>query len=210
MLYNAAMNTFLCVGAAWSPRSLVLNPPMTDAELFEFCILNDVSRIERTREGVIHMNAPAGITSSSGNSEISAQLHSWWKTHRRGRVYDSSAGFHLPDGSMLSPDAAYLTAETFAQTTKEDRKGFAHICPDFIIELLSETDRLTVAKKKMERWIENGVQVGWLIMPKKRQVLVYSGGSENFVSVKSDFVDGLGPVEGFRLDLAEVWECYDT
>jgi len=209
MLYNAAMNTFLCVGAAWSPRSLVLNPPMTDAELFEFCILNDVSRIERTREGVIHMNAPAGSISSDGNSEIITQLRSWWKTHKRGRVYDSNGGFHLPDGSMLSPDAAYLTAETFARTTREDRKGFPHVCPDFVIELLSETDRVLIAKKKMEQWIENGVQVGWLVTPKKRQVLVYSSGSENFVSVKSDFVDGSEPVEGFRLDLAEVWECYD-
>lgn len=155
------------------------------------------------------MNAPAGSISSDGNSEIITQLRSWWKTHKRGRVYDSNGGFHLPDGSMLSPDAAYLTAETFARTTREDRKGFPHVCPDFVIELLSETDRVLIAKKKMEQWIENGVQVGWLVTPKKRQVLVYSSGSENFVSVKSDFVDGSEPVEGFRLDLAEVWECYD-
>ncbi len=209
MLYNFAMHTFLCIGAAWSPRSLVLNPPMTDAELFEFCALNDISRIERTKEGVIHMNAPAGGDSSSGNSEITTQLRSWWKTHKRGRVYDSNAGFHLPDGSMLSPDAAYLTAEKLALLTREDRKGFPHVCPDFVIELLSETDRFTVAKKKMEQWIGNGVQVGWLVVPKKRQVLVYSSGSEGFIPAKGSFVDGSGPVAGFRLDLAEVWECYD-
>lgn len=155
------------------------------------------------------MNAPAGGDSSSGNSEIDTQLRTWWKTHKRGQVYDSNAGFYLPDGSMLSPDAAYLTAEKFALLTREDRKRFPRVCPDFIIELLSETDRLSVAKKKMEQWLENGVQVGWLVMPKKRQVLVYLGGIKDPSTIKDSFVDGSGPVAGFRLDLAEVWECYD-
>lgn len=106
------MHTLLPIDAASMPRSLVIEPPMTDAELEAFCRLNDAAQVERTKEGVIHMNPPAGSLSSSGNADINSQLYIWWKTHRRGRVYDSSAGFYLPDSSLLSPDSSYLTEET--------------------------------------------------------------------------------------------------
>ncbi len=111
------------------------------------------------------MNRPAGMLTSDGNSEIARQLRNWWITHRRGRVGDSSAGFYLPDGSLLSPDAAYLLPETLAKTAKAELRGFPHICPDFVIELRSPSDRLATGMEKMERWIENGVKLGWLIDP---------------------------------------------
>ena len=202
------MHTLLPIDAAALPRNLVLEPPMTDAEFEEFCRLNDVTHIERSREGVIRMNAPAGSGTSDGNAEIVTQLRGWWKTHRGGRVYDSSAGFYLPDSSLLSPDASYLTAETLAKLTREERKGFPHVCPDFVIELLSETDRLAAARKKMELWIENGARLGWLVDPDKQRVLVYESGGESPAIVSGDAVQGSGPVEGFCLNLAEVWDCY--
>jgi Uma2 family endonuclease len=201
------MSTLLPIDARITPRSLRLDPPMTDAEFEKFCFANDVARIERTREGVIQMNPPAGSFSSDGNSEIGEQLRTWWKTHRRGRVYDSNGGFYLADGSMLSPDASYLTAERLAPLTRQDRLGFPHVCPDFVIELLSESDRLRDAKQKMERWIENGAQLGWLIDPYKRVVHIYRPGSVS-VSGKVSVV-GEGPVAGFTLQLNDVWECYE-
>ncbi len=152
------------------------------------------------------MNPPAGFPSSSGNAEVVAQLKFWWRTHRRGAVGDSSAGYYLPDGSMMSPDASYLTAETFAKVNPKLR-GFPHVCPDFVIELLSESDSLPKTKRKMELWIENGAAVGWLINPRKRQVSVYAAG-QPLASVTGGVVHGSGPVAGFALDLAEVWECY--
>jgi Uma2 family endonuclease len=191
-----------------SPRSLVLEPPMTDAELEAFCQLYDVKRVERTREGVIEMNPPTGSYTSDGNSEVTAQLRAWWKTHRRGRVYDSNGGFYLADGSMLSPDASYVTAEKLAGVTKEDRRGFPHICPDFVIKLFSETDRMAKLKQKMERWIENGAQLGWLIDPYRREVHVYGPGGSRLSSEGASVV-GEGPVAGFTLDLSEVWSCYE-
>ena len=101
------MGTFLPVhlpvNAPPIPRSLVLDPPLTDAELEQFCRLNHVARIERTKEELIRMNPPAGMFTSDENAELIAQLRGWRKTHRRGRVCDSNAGFYLPDGSMLGP-----------------------------------------------------------------------------------------------------------
>ncbi len=201
------MGTLLPFHALTTPRRLVIDPPMTDAELFRFCLENEVLRVERTREGLIEMNAPAGGESSSANAEISYQLVAWWKKHRQGSVYDSNAGFHLPDGSMLSPDAAYVTAERLAAVTREDRQGFLPLCPDFIIELLSRTDRFTTTRRKMERWIENGAQLAWLIDPYRQTVFVSRPGKP-IVTVENSVLEGEGPIAGLVFDLAAVWEYY--
>ena len=201
------MSTLLPIDLRITPRSLHLDPPMTDAEFEEFCLGNDVARVERTREGVIQMNPPVGSDTSAGNAAVGYQLRAWCRTHKRGCVYDSSAGFYLADGSMLSPDASYLTPETLASLTKQDRRGFPHACPDFVIELFSETDRLRDAKQKMERWIENGAQLGWLIDPYKRVVHIYRRDTTSVSNGPT--VAGEGPVDGFTLQLEDVWECYE-
>ena len=202
------MNTLLPIDAATTPHSLTIDPPMTDAQLEEFCRLNDVARIERTKEGVIRMNPPAGFYTSDGNAEIGGQLRAWWKTHRRGRTCDSNAGFYLPDGSLLSPDAAYISEERLRPLSRADLKGFPHVCPEFVIELLSPSDRLSEAMEKMQQWIANGVQLGWLIDPSQRKVFVYRPGAKA-LTVTSDTLPGDGLVAGFVLDLNEVWDRYD-
>lgn len=191
-----------------TPRSLVLNPPLTDAEFEALCAANDLVYFERTREGEILMQSPAGGFTSRGNAAIGAQLYSWWKTHRLGWVNDSSGGFFLPDGSMLNPDAAYVLPQKLKGLTKDDLTGFPYLCPDFIIELLSASDNVPTAQQKMERWMENGVTLGWLIDPYKKMVYVYEPGREA-TAVSGKTVQGSGPVEGLTLDLDELWRCYE-
>jgi Uma2 family endonuclease len=133
---------------------------LTDAEFEALCRDNDNVQIERTREGVIRMNPPAGGLTGDGNAEIIRQLRNWWMVHRRGRVFDSNTGFYLPDSSMLSRDAAYVGANKLKGLTRTQLTGFPRLCPDFVIELLSESDSLARAKSKMELWIENGATLG--------------------------------------------------
>jgi Uma2 family endonuclease len=190
------------------PRSVFLDPPLSDAEFEALCAANDLIRFERTREGEILMNPPAGGFTSRGNVEILAQLHSWWKTHRRGMLFDSNGGFFLPDGSMLTPDASYVLPKRSKGLTRDDLTGFPRLCPDFVIELLSVSDSLPKAQQKMERWIENGVTLGWLIDPYKKKVYVYEPDREA-PAVSGNAVQGSGPVEGFTLDLDELWRCYE-
>jgi Uma2 family endonuclease len=190
------------------PRSVVLDPPLSDAEFEALCAANDLIRFERTREGEILMNPPTGGFTSEGNAEIVSQLRSWWKTHRRGRMYDSNGGFFLPDGSMLNPDASYVLPKKLKDLTRDDLTGFLRLCPDFVIELLSISDSLPKARQKMERWIENGAALGWLIDPYKKKVYVYEPGRKASV-VSGNAVRGKGPVEGFVLDLNELWRCYE-
>ena len=201
------MNTTLEIPAL-PPRSIVLTPPLTDEEFEHMCEQTKLGSLERSKEGTIVMNAPAGGLTSDGNSEITRQLRNWWMQHRRGRVFDSSGGFFLPDGSMLNPDAAYVTAAQLRGLTRKDLARLPRLTPAFVVELRSESDRLRVAAEKMEAWIANGIELGWLIDPEAKQVHIYSKGSEPRVESGSS-VAGAGPVDDFVLDLEEVWRCYE-
>ncbi len=109
---------------------------------------------------------------------------------------------------MLNPDASYITAEQLKGLTRQDRAHFLHIAPAFVIELRSPSARLSALQRKMEFWIANGVQLAWLIDPEAKQVHVYSpGATPRIETVK--LVAGSGPVEGFVLDLEEVWSCFE-
>jgi Uma2 family endonuclease len=197
----------LLVDAA-TPRSLVLNPPLTDAEFEALCLSSEWFYFERTREGEILIQPPSGGLTSHANALITAELACWRKRHGRGGVFDSSTGFFLPDGSMLSPNASYVRPKNLKGLTKDDLTGFPYLCPDFVIELLSKSDSVRKTREKMERWLENGAALGWLIDPYKKKVYVYeSGRKPSAVSGKA--VRGRGPVEGFTLDLDELWRCYE-
>jgi Uma2 family endonuclease len=189
-------------------RTISLDPPLSDEEFEKLCERSESVFLERTKQGTILVNAPAGSSTSSGNNEIGRQLGNWWIRHRRGRVYDSSAGFFLPDGSMLNPDAAYATAEQLQGLTREDHAHFLRLAPAFVIELRSQSDRLAELASKMENWIANGVRVGWLVDPYARQVHVYEQGSAMRIE-SGNSVAGSGPIEGFVLDLEEVWRCFE-
>ena len=88
------------------PSRLILEPPLTDEEFEQMTMANELVKLERTKEGTIVVNPPTGLDSSSGNTEITRQLSNWWRQHRKGKVFDSNAGFFLSDGSSLSPDGA--------------------------------------------------------------------------------------------------------
>jgi len=202
------MNAALQLPVKTLPMSLVFPTLVSDEDFEAFCLANDFLRLERTREGEVIVHAPAGGFTSRGNFEVLRQLGAWWGEHRRGILFDSNCGFFLPDGSMLGPDAAYVTAEKMQGLREEDLVKLPRFCPDFVVELLSPSDRLSSAKAKMERWIENGAGLGWLIDPRKRRVFVYRPGASPAV-VLGVSVEGSGPIDGFTLDLAQVWRCYE-
>jgi len=202
------MSTFLEIPALPS-RSIVLHPPLSDEEFERLCERTEGAFLERTREGTIIVDPPAGGMTSDGNKEITTQLSLWWRDHRRGRVFDSSAGFFLPDGSVLSPDAAYVSAKQLINLSREELARFPRLAPAFVIELLSISDSLAKTIGKMEAWRFNGVELAWLVDPYARQVYVYEAGAGTPRMETGSSVAGSGPVEGFILDLEEIWHCYE-
>ena len=187
------------------PLRLALDRRMSDEELFEFCALNDNLCVERNAEGEVIVMAPAGGESSHRNVDIAAQLQTWSKKDGRGRAFDSNAGFFLPNGSMLSPDAAWIETARLQGLSKEAKRKFIYLCPDFVVELLSPSDRLSTTKKKMTEWVGNGAKLAWLVDADKQTIHVYRPNQDVEVLTNIQSIAGQGPVEGFILDLCDVF-----
>ena len=181
-------------------------PPMTDEEFAAFCAEHPDLRFEMTAEGELIVMAPTYSDTSASNSEVAGELRNWARKDRRGIVCDSSTGFVLPNGARRSPDASWTLKSRVQQLGANRRKSFWHLCPDFVIEVKSDSDRLKTVQKKMREYLEQGAQLGWLIDPENRTVEIYHANGEIDKRVDVNKVEGEGPVAGFVLDLTYVWD----
>jgi len=186
------------------PASLITDVPMSDDELLEFCAKNDLLRVERTRSGEIKLMSPTGSGTGAANAELNRQLGNW-AYDNGGVAFDSNTGFSLPDGSMMSPDAAWISDPRWSALSARDRSRFAPLCPEFVIELRSPSDSLPQLEQKMPLWIENGVQLAWLIDPEAENVKVYRPGAAVEVHEHPTSVQGTGLIATFKLLSARIW-----
>jgi Uma2 family endonuclease len=178
---------------------------LSEDQYLAFCRANPELRVERTAEGEIVIMPPAGGEGSYRSNEASAELRGWAHADGRGRAFDSSVEFILPDGSAMSPDASWVPNESLARLSWKQRREFLRLCPEFVIEVMSPSDRLRTAKKKMENWIANGVQLGWLIDGDHETVYVYRQGRPPRSHRHVRQLAGEGPVKGFVLKLDTIW-----
>jgi Uma2 family endonuclease len=178
---------------------------MTDENFFEFCQANRDLRIERNAEGEIIIMPPTGWETGDKNAEITARLRIWTKKDGRGKSADSSAGYKMPNGAIMSPDASWILNERLEKISPRKRRKFLPLAPDFVIELRSESDSLAKLKDKMQEYIDNGVSLGWLIDPQEKQVFVYRPNTEIEVLENSTEISGEPLLPDFTLNLKEIW-----
>jgi Uma2 family endonuclease len=175
---------------------------MSDDEFFHFCQQNDTIRIERDANHQIHFMSPTGNITASYNAIINAKLFNWNEESKTGIIFDSSVGFTLPDTSVFSPDASWLSLKQWKKIPKAERLKFAHVCPEFIVEIKSPSDSLSQQKNKMLKWIENGVQLAWLINPDNKTVIIYrTDGSTETIKGFTKKLKGETVLPGFVFDL---------
>jgi Uma2 family endonuclease len=149
------------------------NHLMTDDEFYEFCLLNDQIKFERDAFGnIIIMPNTGGITGIK-NSELNADIVIWNRKNKLGKTFDSSTAFRLPSSAVRSPDAAWVSNERWNALTLDEQTKFPSLCPEFLIELMSNSDDLRDAVEKMHKWIDNGCQLAWLIFPKGEEVRIF-------------------------------------
>jgi Uma2 family endonuclease len=182
--------------------------PMTDEEFTTLCAEHPDLNFEMTAEGELIVMAPTHSDTGARNSDIGAQLFYWARNDRRGFVCDSSTGFVLPNGARRSPDASWTLKSRVRNSDAPTRKAFWHLCPDFVIEVRSDSDRLITVQKKMLEYLEQGAQLGWLIDPESRTVEIYRPGRDVEKRAGLDKVQGEGPMAGFVLDLSYVWDPF--
>jgi Uma2 family endonuclease len=191
------------------PARLILDPRLRitdDDEYWEFCAANPDVRFERTAHGEIIIVPPVGGEGDYRNTDVSIQLGVWAKADGRGKSFGPSVEFILPSGAARSPDAAWVSNRRLGKLTKEQRRKFPPLCPEFVVEVMSPSDRLKDAKAKMAEWIANGVQLGWLIDGDRKTVYIYrSGRSEPEKRTGISRLAAEGPVAGFELDLEDIW-----
>jgi Uma2 family endonuclease len=178
---------------------------LSDEEFYEFCRANDEWRIERTAEGDIIITASTGGKTGILNSKLNARLVVWSEADHKGQVFDSSTIFVLPSGAQRSPDAAWVRNERWQALTEEQQAKFPPLCPDFVVELRSRTDSLKTLQAKMQEYIDNGAQLGWLIDPLERKVHVYRPDAAAEILDDPQTISGEPLLKGFVLDVASVW-----
>ncbi len=179
---------------------------MSLEDFYDFCEENRDLRIERTKEGDVIIMPPAYSETGGKNFDIAVDFGIWARQDGTGKGFDSSTGFTLPNGATRSPDVSWVRLERWNALPKEKRQKFAKIAPDFVIELRSETDRLKDLQKKMREYIENGVQLGWLIDPQNKRVHIYRPQMETKVLENPKEVSGEPLLRGFVLNLQEIWD----
>lgn len=145
----------------------------SDEELFDFCKANPLLNIERDSQKRLIIMSPTTYLSGHYESILIIELGLWNKQHGLGKVFSSSTGFTLPDGSMRSPDAAWISTQSHEKLSEAQKHKFAPICPEFVAEILSPSDSLSELKSKMLDWVANGIQLGWLIDVKNETVYIY-------------------------------------
>jgi Uma2 family endonuclease len=183
------------------------------ADQFEaVCHANPDAVLELDASGQLIQMTPTGSETGARNQALGALL--WLGVRASGlplKLFDSSTGFRLPDGSVLSPDASLVRRERWEALTAEERRGFAPLCPDLVVELASPSDEgprgLTALRRKMAAYQANGAQLGWLLIPEQRAVEVWlAGASQTERIAPATTLDAGNLFPGLQIDLAEVWQ----
>ena len=161
-------------------------------------------RMEMTREGEMIIMPPAGSESGGRNADVTADIVIWNRQANLGKVFDSSSGFTLPNGARRSPDTSWIETARWEALSQEQREEFAPICPDFVLELRSKTDRLSALQDKMQEYLDNGARLGWLLEPKSQRLEVYRPGREVEILDSPATLSGEDVLPGFTLDLTGI------
>ena len=173
---------------------------------FNLCLANEQWQFERTPNGEVIVIAPPGGEGGWRETDTIKQLANWAARDRTGRAFGTSTGFQLPNKALRFPDSAWVKRSRLARLTRAQKETFLPLCPDFVIEVRSRTDRLARLRAKMEEYLENGATLGWLIDPDQRKVHIYRPGKPVKILTNPIRVSGGRVLPGFVMELADIWD----
>lgn len=183
-----------------------MRPPrhqtFSDDFFFALCQANEAIKLERDARGNIIFMPPTGTETGRYNADLSGELWSWNRRTKLGHTFDSSTGFKLENSAVRSPDVAWVSRIRWEAISPKDRETFAPLCPDFVVEIRSNSDELKALKDKMEEYRENGCRLGWLIDRVNRQVFIYrENGSIDIRTGETVRLSGEEVLPGFDISL---------
>jgi Uma2 family endonuclease len=136
---------------------LPLSLKLRDEEFEQLVAVNQDLRLELSSSGELVIMSPTGGETGNRNFEIYIDLGIWNRQHNLGKAFDSSTGFKLPNGATRSPDASWIRQERWDALTPKQKKKYLPLCPDFAVELVSDSDDLTDTQAKIREYIQNGL-----------------------------------------------------
>lgn len=178
---------------------------ISDRALEQFCRENPDLRFETDKQGKLIVMPPTGSLTGKRNGDLFGQVWSWNHQTKLGVVFDSSTGFRMFDGAVRSPDVSWIENSRWNSLSDKQKRGFAPIDPDFVIELLSPTDNLAETQQKMLEYMDCGVKLGWLINPDAKEVEVYRNGKDKEVLTNPGCLSGEDILSGLTVDLTEIF-----
>ncbi len=186
--------------------TLNLHPlELTDEQFYQLCLANRDLRLERTEAGELIIMPPTGGETGNRNIEIAFQLQAWSRQNNLGIAFDSSTAFKLPNGAERSPDASWVQREKWDNLSAEQKRKFPPLCPDFVIELRSETDSLQTLQDKMQEYMDNGARLSLLIDPQTQQVEIHRLEREVEILESPEALSGENVLPGFVLNLQQLF-----
>jgi len=186
-----------------------LTTKVSDEQFTELCRRNPDLRIELTSEGDLIIMPPTGGKTGARNFYLTGKFSVWVEKDATGRGFDSSTEFTLPNGAKRSPDVSWVRLERWNALSDEEQEEFPPLCPDFVIELRSRSDRLKELQLKMEEYMANGAELGWLIDPFDRKIYVYRPRTLVEVLDNPGEISGEPLLKGFVLDVQSLWRAGD-
>jgi Uma2 family endonuclease len=175
---------------------------LTDDQFYDLCRQNEALRFEMNAQGEVIVMLPVGGVSGEREADLITDVKIWNRNTALGRVFSSSTIFRLPNGAKRSPDVAWIEHDRWNALTPEEQEKVPPISPDFVIELRSTSDSLNMLREKMQEYIDNGVQLGWLINPQDQQVKVYELGQPVSPLPLPTMLSGGDLLPGFTLEMA--------
>ncbi|MFZ9752331.1 MAG: Uma2 family endonuclease [Cyanobium sp.] len=200
-------------GSITLPLLLSSSLRLTPEQFAELCQANPDAVLELAADGSLICMTPTGSDTGARNGELFFQIKTWARATGGWKAFDSSSGFRLPDDSVLSPDASLVALDRWQALSPEQRRGFAPLCPDLVVELASPSDEgprgLTALREKMAAYQRNGARLGWLLIPAERAVEVWGRLAdpphEPSRIEKATRLDGGPECPGLVIELEEIW-----
>lgn len=184
---------------------LELDLKLSDDDFLSLCSKHRDLKFERNINGDLMIMSPTGGLTGDRNSDINYQLRSWNRKYKLGKVFDSSTGFKLPNGSDRSPDASFVMMDKWDNLTNDEKERFLPLCPDFLVELRSPSDNLAKIQEKMREYMDNGAKLGWLIDPNRKIIEIYRPCQAVEILASPLNIKEEEILPNFTLDLTEIW-----
>ena len=197
-------------GSLTLPLPLSGSLRLTPEQFAELCQANPEAVLELAADGSLIPMTPTGSETGARNANLLFQIQAWARAAGGWKVFDSSTGFRLPDNSVLSPDVSLVELDRWQALSTAERRSFAPLCPDLVVELASPSDEgprgVSALRAKMAAYQANGARLGWLLLPHEQAVEVWPASAPPQRLDPLQVLEATPEFTGLSLQLAEIWE----